>query len=569
MKKRLLLAFLIACMVMAPIACYTAFAATSQSDSEAAASASEDGTSEDTASSESGASGTTSSGKTDKTGNNTKNSGKSGIAKDTTANQITGFDDFNSPDMKLGVASGSPAHLVAEEVFPNGNFESYYSFVDAYTAVKTGKVDGFAFTSTILNEFCRKDPSVTIMDGGYGSVKISAGLAKGNTALCAKVNRVIAELRADGTLAEMENRWMTNGETTMPALDKPAHPSGTLRILTEGLQKPFSFNADGEYIGFDIELGARIAYSLGMDYEIITMNFGSLIPALNSGKGDIILCDMNESEERRKEVLFSDSYYTSDLSILVQSSRYISKSDTSDQAESGGETSIVDKFRSTFILEHRWKAFLRGIGVTILISICAFVLGTAWGAALCQMERSGRRLLRGFAVGYCKLITGIPVLVWLMILYYIVFGSVNLSNIAVAIIGFGLVTGASLSGVFRTGLDSVDAGQREAAAALGFTPRETFFRIVFPQAASRVADLYAGQFVALTKSTSIVGYIAIEDLTKVSDLVRSRTYQAFFPLIATAILYFLITWLFIVLLRMLQRRLDPRTRRGLLKGVEL
>ena len=197
------------------------------------------------------------------------------------------------------------------------------------------------------------------------------------------------------------------------------------------------------------------------------------------------------------------------------------------------------------------------------------MLGTAWGAALCQMERSGRRLLRGFAVGYCKLITGIPVLVWLMILYYIVFGSVNLSNIAVAIIGFGLVTGASLSGVFRTGLDSVDAGQREAAAALGFTPRETFFRIVFPQAASRVADLYAGQFVALTKSTSIVGYIAIEDLTKVSDLVRSRTYQAFFPLIATAILYFLITWLFIVLLRLLQRRLDPRTRQGLLKGVKL
>ena len=82
-------------------------------------------------------------------------------------------------------------------------------------------------------------------------------------------------------------------------------------------------------------------------------------------------------------------------------------------------------------------------------------------------------------------------------------------------------------------------------------------------------DLYTGQFVALTKSTSIVGYIAIQDLTKVSDLVRSRTYQAFFPLIATAILYFAITWLFIVLLRFLQKKLDPRNRRSLLKGVRL
>ena len=212
---------------------------------------------------------------------------------------------------------------------------------------------------------------------------------------------------------------------------------------------------------------------------------------------------------------------------------------------------------------------MHGIGITMLISVCAFMLGTVWGGALAGMAQSHRRALRAVSAAYCKIIAGIPTLVWLMILYYIVFNGINVSNVTVAVIGFGLVTGGALCGVFKTGLDSVDKGHREAASALGFTPFNTFRRIVLPQAAERVFDLYTGQFVALTKATSIVGYIAIEDLTKASDIVRSRTYQAFFPLIATALMYFAITWLFVRLLRFMQRKLSPRRRKALLRGVKL
>ena len=489
---------------------------------------------------------------------------------DKTKKIISSFEDFNSPDMRLGIATGTPAQTEAEIDFPQAQFISFSSFVDAFTAIKTGKADGFAFTKVILNEFTRTDSSMAVMEGSYGTVHISAGLAKGNTELCEKVNIALATFKADGTLADMEQRWITDGATTMPELEKPEHTEGTLRILTEGLQKPFSFNADGAYVGFDIELGARIAYSLNMDYEVITMTFGALIPALNSGVGDIILCDLNESEERSKQILFSDSYYTSDLSILVRADRYEAASTAATEAGADAdETTLLDEFNSTFLKESRWKLFLRGIGITVLISLCSFALGTAWGGVLCAFSRSNSKALNAFSTVYCKIITGIPTLVWLMILYYIVFGGVSISNIIVAIIGFGLIVGSSLCGIFRTGLDSVDKGQREAAFALGFTASETFRRITFPQAEERVFDLYMGQFVALTKATSIVGYIAIEDLTKVSDIVRSRTYQAFFPLIATAILYFLITWVICAILRLLQKKLSPRNRKSLLKGVQL
>ncbi len=404
----------------------------------------------------------------------------SGCAR-TQGGMITDFADFDSPDMRLGIATGTQPHFLAEELFPSAQLVPYNSFVDALNAVKTGKADGFAFTSAILQEFVREDPDVTVMDGSYGSVLISAGLALGNTELCEKVNRQIAGLREDGTLADMEKRWIEDGATEMPELAKPEHTEGTLRILTEGVQKPFSFNAGGTYVGFDIELGARIAYSLGMDYRVITMSFGSLIPALNSGKGDIILCDLNETEERAREILFSDSYYTADVSILVRRDRYAPSAGTADSGAAASGTTLADKFRATFITESRWRLFVRGIGVTVLISVCAFVLASLWGAALVWLSRSRHRLCRGFAAVYCKLISGIPMLVWLMILYYIVFGRTELSGIFVAVIGLGLVSGAPLCGIFRTGLESVDSGQLEAAAALGFTPSEIFRRIILPR----------------------------------------------------------------------------------------
>ena len=187
---------------------------------------------------------------------------------------------------------------------------------------------------------------------------------------------------------------------------------------------------------------------------------------------------------------------------------------------------------------------------------------------LCAMLSSKHAVTRNIARAYGKIVTGIPILVWLMILYNMVFKGMDIPGIAVAVIGFGMDTGAALSGVFKTGLDSLDHGQIEAAEALGFLPGAVFRRIVFPQAAARVFDLYKGQFVSLVKSTSIVGYIAIVDLTKVSDIVRSRTYQAFFPLITTALIYFGITAFFVLLLSRLQRRLNPRLRRSVLAGIK-
>ena len=159
--------------------------------------------------------------------------------------------------------------------------------------------------------------------------------------------------------------------------------------------------------------------------------------------------------------------------------------------------------------------------------------------------------------------------VLLMILYYIIFGSVEINGVLVAVIGFTLTFGASVFGLLKMGVGAVDRGQYEAAYALGHSNMHTFFEVILPQAIPHVMPAYKGEVVGLIKATAVVGYIAVQDLTKMGDIVRSRTYEAFFPLIAVTIIYFLLEGLLGFMVSRIHIRFDPKRRspEQILKGV--
>ena len=216
--------------------------------------------------------------------------------------------------------------------------------------------------------------------------------------------------------------------------------------------------------------------------------------------------------------------------------------------------SITESFTNNLIAEDRYRMILDGLQVTLLITLCAALLGTLLGGLVCWMRMNRRRWLQQVAKVYIELMRGTPVLVLLMLMYYVVMAPLDATGIVVAIVTFAMNTAAYISEMLRTTIQGIDRGQTEAGLALGFTPRQTFFKIVLPQVVKAVMPVYQGEVISLLKGTSIVGYIAVADMTRASDLIRSRTFDAFFPLIVTAIIYFLMAWLIGLLLQSLVQR---------------
>ena len=190
---------------------------------------------------------------------------------------------------------------------------------------------------------------------------------------------------------------------------------------------------------------------------------------------------------------------------------------------------------------------------------------------VCMACRGGNRIANWITGLFVWLVQGMPVVVLLMILYYIIFGSLHIPGTIVSIIGFTIIFGAWTYELVRSSTAAIDIGQTEAAYSLGYTDLQAFFKVVLPQALPLIMPAYKGNISALMKATSVVGYIAVQDLTKMADIVRSRTYDAFFPLIAVAVIYFILEALLTFIVNGIEPLINPRLRRpeDVLKGVEL
>ena len=222
---------------------------------------------------------------------------------------------------------------------------------------------------------------------------------------------------------------------------------------------------------------------------------------------------------------------------------------------------IRENIYNSFIYQDRYKYYLTGLGNTIIMAFFACLIGVILGLILSLVidynEKTGKLyLLSTFARMYIEIIRGTPALLQLMILYYIIFKSVNINIVVVGIISFGLNSGAYVSQIIRSGLISIPKGQEEASTMLGFNYFQTMKYVIMPQALRNVLPALGNEFITLLKETSVAGYIGILELTKASDIVASSIYDYFFPLLIVAIIYLILTLGLTKLLNFFERRLS-------------
>lgn len=221
---------------------------------------------------------------------------------------------------------------------------------------------------------------------------------------------------------------------------------------------------------------------------------------------------------------------------------------------------LYSRFVLNFIASDRWMYLWNGLKVTLQITFFAVLVGITLGFLIAIIrsthDKTGKMVIPNILCNiYITVIRGTPVVVQLMIIYYVVFASVDINKVFVAILAFGMNSGAYVAEIFRSGIMSIDQGQFEAGRSLGFNYAQTMIYIIMPQAFKNVLPALGNEFIVLLKETSVSGYIAMQDLTKGGDIIRSRTYDAFMPLIAVAIIYLVMVMIFSKLVSMLERRL--------------
>lgn len=475
-----------------------------------------------------------------------------------TTPKVTGVDDLEGS--RMGVQIGTTGDIYASDYEGDdagSKVEKYNKGSDAIQALKQDKIDCVIIDEEPAKEFVAKNKELMILEEEFTVEDYAICIAKENTELKDKINAALTELKEDGTLDKIKKNYTGTDEEKgqFPyEIQDVDRSNGTLVMATNAQFKPYEYYDNGTIVGLDVDMMNAICDKLGMTLEIEDMEFDSIVGAVQTGKADVGVAGMTVTEDRLKSIDFTDSYTTSKQVIIVK--------DPNAQVE---KLTLAEKFKENFITDNRWQYLAQGLVNTLIITVFAIIIGIIFGFLIAIIRTSHDKngsftILNFFCKIYLTIIRGTPVMVQLLIIYFVIFASVDISKIVVAIVAFGLNSAAYVAEVVRSGIMAVDDGQFEAGRSLGLTYRMTMFSIILPQALKNILPALGNEFISLLKETSISGYIGLADLTRGGVIIQSLTYEAFLPLIAVALIYLVIVLLLTAGVNKLERRLRTNER---------
>lgn len=455
----------------------------------------------------------------------------------------------------IGVQLGTSGDTLAT-ASPLVQTERYNKAGDAVQSLLNGKIDAVLIDDAPAKVFAAQNPALAVVQKDFEKEDYAFAVAKENATLTKQIDRAVQTLRDDGTLDKIAATYLATPENERVPYQSPANVKydGELRIATNATFPPYEYYHDGQIVGIDIDIARAVADLLGKKAVITDMEFDAIIPAVVSGKADMGAAGMTVTEERRQNVDFSVPYTRAQQVFLVRG-----------KASAGTGMKFSQRFETDFIKDARWKYLADGLKNTLIITALAVSLGIALGgliAVVCASHDINGSFKAGNFIcrAYLAVIRGTPVMIQLLIMYYVVFASVGVNKMLVAILAFGLNSAAYVAEIIRSGIASVDSGQLEAGRSLGFSFFRTMRHIILPQAFKNVLPALANEFIVLLKETSVCGYIGLTDLTRGGDIIRSITYDAFLPLASVALIYFSMVFALTRFTTKLEKRLKRNER---------
>ena len=588
----------------------------------------------------------------------------------------------------ISVQNGTTGADYAAGVSSSVIYQKTYS--DVILDVSTGKADCEIVDSTVAVAQIAAHPELQVLDILTDSPVENYGFifSKDNQALLDKFNASLQKIMDNGIYESIWNYYEKNGFS-------PETPSffsyrGVLTVETSPDFPPFEYIYGTEYAGIDMDLMQAICYDINYRLVMKDNNFDSIIMSVTQGKSDMGASGFTISEDRKKQVLFSDPYaeikqvvvvskdsniktlddvrgktisvqtgtsgadYAATLSsniiyqktysdvvqdiltgkadcevvdstvaaaqaarnsnlrvlditdaeveyygfIFAKESQelcdlineslarltangtvdkiiayyadneykevpsYYSSHDIEEfESHDGFWGGLWDRINNDFLKNDRYQYLFKGLENTLIITVIALLIGMALGAIV-AMIRSTHDITGKFVILnaisklYVTVIRGTPVMVQLMIIYYVVFASINFNPVLIASVAFGLNSGAYVAEVIRSGINAVPKGQMEACRSLGMSNRMAMTTVILPQAIRNILPALGNEGITLLKETSVAGYIGIMDLTRGGDIIRGQTYDALLPMVVVAVIYLAIVLVLTKLVGMLEKRLN-------------
>ena len=481
------------------------------------------------------------------------------FAEEESTEEYTSISDFDKSDVTLGVVEGFIFGDVVSEKLPYAKIVYYPDRESAFKALSYGEVDGVVDDDAIIRSILRSTENMYMVDGYIENSDYSFIFSpnyKGEK-LSESFSEYIKSLKADGTLAELDEKWFGNKTNNKKSEDIPGYSadSDTQNIvlaLSDDGSIPFSYLSAGKPVGYDIDVIIGFCKEYGYSVTVKMTDFDDMQKGVEEGRYDLGCGGITVTEERKQKLLFCEPDYSGGITICALKSKYApgggvvpgrtgsSKRKDWEAAREGRFASFLRHLKYTFVEGKRYRLFTRGILVTLIVSFTAIILGSLFGFILYKGSKRGRLVEKTFSRILLWLVQGVPAIMIIMILYYSFYRNMNVGSILASITGFTFVFAEMCSRNIDKNSKRINGGKLATDYRLEYFDDLHFVKELFNENGKRMLEDYRDDIILVIKMSSVIGYVSAQDMVKTFDKIRMESLETMIPLIATTLVYMII-----------------------------
>ncbi len=462
------------------------------------------------------------------------------------------LEEFNDKSITIGVVSDYIFDKSVEKALPNAKIKYFDNRDNAYRALVSGVVDGVADDEPIIRSAIRSTDELILIDGylepsDYGFVFPKDEEGK---KLCEEFSEYLSEIRENGNLAILDEKWFgneTNNKTSEDYSKLPAK-NKVIKMAYEENNIPFVYMSAGKPVGYEIDLAIGFCKKYGYGLELEKAEFTDLLSGTEAGTYDMGCGSITITEERMEKLYFSVPDYSGGVCICR------AKGVVENSPEKSALSSFKRSFKRVFVKDDRYKIFLKGIAVTLLITILSVCVGLPFGLLIYVSSRRSGFIGRGISRFIMWFLQGIPAIMLIMILYYTYYRDMYAGGIIASSLGFGLLLSEKIYAILERYGAGADDGMIEKNYRLYVFDTKDYLKKLFAVSGEDIRYDFNDKLITIFKATSVVGYIAVRDMTKVFDILRTESLETGLPLVATTVVYF-------ALIKLISLCLKPRQRK--------